>query len=62
MNDCAWCGTGEGICNEHLQALLTESKALAATGQYLARDDNDERQAQATPPNGEAERNTATPS
>jgi hypothetical protein len=63
MNDCAWCGTGEGICSEHLQALFAESKALAATGQYLARDDNEDRQVQATtPPDGEAEHNTATAS
>jgi len=58
MNDCAWCGTGEGICDEHLQALFTESKALAATGQYLARDD-DEQPAQATPAESEADRNAA---
>ena len=61
MNDCAWCGTGEGICSDHLQALLAESQALAATGQYLARDD-DERQAQATPQEREAERTTAAAS
>lgn len=62
MNDCAWCGTGEGICSDHLQALLIESKALAATGQYLARDDDDERLAQATPQEREAERTTTTAS
>ena len=57
MNDCAWCGTGEGICDERMQALFAESKALAATGQYLARDDD--QQEQATPAESEAERNAA---
>lgn len=41
MNDCAWCGTGEGICQSHLDALLAESLALAATGQYRARNDGE---------------------
>ena len=36
--DCAWCGTGEGICASHMQALFAESEVLAANGQYLAED------------------------
>ena len=36
--DCAWCGTGEGICDSHMQALFAESAELAATGQYQAHD------------------------
>jgi len=54
MNDCAWCGDGEGICQTHLDALLVQSVALAATGQYRARDDG-ESQAQRMPPQGAAE-------
>lgn len=49
VNDCAWCGDGEGICQAHLDALLAQSVALAATGQYRARDDG-ESQAQRLPP------------
>lgn len=51
VNDCAWCGDGEGICQTHLDALLVQSVALAATGQYRARDDR-ESQAQRVPPLG----------
>lgn len=36
---CAWCGTGEGLCTSHMQAIFAQSEALAATGQYLAPDD-----------------------
>jgi hypothetical protein len=33
---CAWCGTGEGLCASHMQTIFAESEILAATGQYLA--------------------------
>jgi len=36
MNDCAWCGTGNGICDMHMNALFAQSAELAATGRYLA--------------------------
>jgi hypothetical protein len=49
MNDCAWCGDGEGICQDHLDALFTQSVALAATGEYRAGDDG-ESQGQSLPP------------
>ena len=51
VNDCAWCGDGEGICQAHLDALLAQSVVLAATGEYRARDD-EESQAQRVPPQG----------
>ncbi len=41
VSDCAWCGDGEGICQTHLDAMLAQSIALAATGQYRARDDGE---------------------
>ena len=34
--DCAWCGTGEGLCDEHLAALLAQSAEIAASGKHLA--------------------------
>ena len=34
--DCAWCGTGEGVCLAHQQHLSLTSKVLVATGDYLA--------------------------
>jgi len=57
--DCAWCGDGEGICQAHLDALLAQSVALAATGQYRARDDG-ESQAQRLPPQGAEEEQEVT--
>jgi len=32
--DCAWCGTGEGICPSCMQSLTTQSAAIAATGEH----------------------------
>lgn len=47
-NDCAWCGTGNGICDEHMNAMFAESAELAATGKYLAKDsENNNTQAKA---------------
>lgn len=51
--DCAWCGDGEGICQTHLDALLAQSLALAATGQYRARDDGESQESR--PPSQGAE-------
>lgn len=55
--DCAWCGTGESICQGHLDAILAQSLVLAATGKYWARDDGN-REAVSSPQAGvsEAER------
>ncbi|HEX6477572.1 MAG TPA: hypothetical protein VF043_01915 [Ktedonobacteraceae bacterium] len=39
MSNCAWCGTGEGICDEHSTAMFALSAAIAATGRYRAGDD-----------------------
>ena len=34
--DCAWCGNGEGICDEHMAAIFAQSAEIAASGQHLA--------------------------
>ena len=34
--DCAWCGTGEGICEEHAALLFAQSAEIAASGVHLA--------------------------
>jgi hypothetical protein len=44
VNDCAWCGTGEGICEEHMAALFAQSAELAATGLYRASNSEQESQ------------------
>jgi hypothetical protein len=36
VKDCAWCGNGEGICDECMAEMFAQSTALAATGRYLA--------------------------
>ena len=55
VNDCAWCGTGEGICQAHLDALLAQSLILATTGQYRARDDGEKSKSQHWPSQGAKE-------
>jgi len=57
--DCAWCGTGEGICAECLQAIFAESDVLAATGLFLAPDSEENTQPQTAPPESEGERHAA---
>ena len=32
--DCAWCGTGEGICSDCTAKKFAQSAALAATGEH----------------------------
>ena len=54
-NDCAWCGTGNGICDEHMNAMFAESAELAATGRYLAKDSENNTQAKAEQSESEAE-------
>lgn len=34
--DCAWCGTGEGICQSCMDAMFAQSAAIAASGTHLA--------------------------
>jgi len=57
--DCAWCGTGEGICAGCLQAIFTQSDALAATGLYLAPNSEENVQPQTAPTESEVERHAA---
>jgi len=40
--DCAWCGTGEGICDDCMATMFAKSSELAATGLYLSPTDEDE--------------------
>ena len=47
--DCAWCGTGEGICDEHMAAMFAQSEEIAASGQHLA-STSEETQQQDTEP------------
>jgi hypothetical protein len=46
--DCAWCGTGEGICDDHMAALFAQSAELAATGLYRASTTESEQENQET--------------
>lgn len=57
--DCAWCGTGEGICADCTTKLFTKSRELAATGLYLSPTDTDE-QASAQSSAGESESKVKT--
>jgi hypothetical protein len=43
MNDCAWCGTGNGICADCMAKLLEESAKIAESGEHLAKDDDDKK-------------------
>jgi len=36
MNDCIWCGTGNGICDDHMNQLFAQSAQIAAEGNHLA--------------------------
>ncbi len=36
MNDCAWCGTGNGICADCMSKMFAKSEEIAATGTHLA--------------------------
>lgn len=36
MNDCAWCGTGNGICDDCMSNMFAQSSQIAATGTHLA--------------------------
>ncbi len=35
-DDCAWCGTGEGLCPVCEALLLGQSSTIATSGTYLA--------------------------
>ncbi len=60
VNDCAWCGNGgQGICQTHLDALLAQSIARAATGRYRARDGGENRESR-VPPQGAKEAQEVT--
>ncbi len=43
MNDCAWCGDGNGICASCMAKLLEESAKIAESGEHLAKGDDDEK-------------------
>jgi ferredoxin len=45
--DCAWCGTGNGICSSCMAKLQKESEEIAASGEHLAKDDDDEKKDEA---------------
>ncbi len=43
--DCAWCGTGNGICTSCMAKLLKESEEIAATGEHKADKDDEGKEA-----------------